>query len=150
MKRVTMAIAALTLLGLAAAPASADTYFGFQIGIGNAPPPPRIVFVHEPRCELVPETRVYRVAGEDPGCDVFRSGDWWYCCKDGYWYRARSHRGPFAVVDVRSVPRAVLTVPPARWRHHPHGGPPGQWKKREVAVAREKHGHGRGPAQDDE
>ena len=72
---------------------------------------------------------------------MFRYGGFWFVFDDGYWYRARAYRGPFSVVDVRYVPRQVLTLPPNHWKHHPHGGPPGQMRKRDVVVVRE---HGRG------
>ena len=73
-------------------------------------------------------------------------GVFFYISRGGYWYRARSYRGPFRVCEVRYVPRAILNVPGRYWRH-PHGGPPGQLKKREnVVVVREadERGHGNG------
>ena len=131
MKRTTfMAAMAIVALAATTAPAQARTYFGFNIGISNAPPPPPVYFRSAPRMVLVPETRVYVIDdGYDIGYDMFRSGSYYYVCDDGYWYRSRSYGGPFRAVDVRYVPRGVLTVPASRWHNHPHGGPPGQMKK---------------------
>lgn len=117
---------ALFCVSCATAPGT-RTHFGFAIGISNAPPPPRVVYVEEPTVVLVPRTRVYVVQEVD--YDMFRYGSYWYVSSGGYWYRARSHAGPFTVCDVRRVPRQILTLPPERWKRHPHGGPPGRMKK---------------------
>jgi len=130
MRRVVMAIALASLAACAPEAAVASrSYLGFSIGISNAPPPPRIMVVEEPQLERVPSTSVYVIA-TDPGYDVFRYGESWYVLEDGYWYRASSYNGPYTVVDVRRVPRAILTVPARHWKHHPHGGPPGQMSRR--------------------
>lgn len=131
--RILLSACLGTMLLAPAAVAEVQTYFGFQIGITNAPPPPQVVFESAPRCE--PVSGVYVAVQDDYDCDVFRYGTYWYVVSNGYWYRARSHRGPFRVIDARRVPRAVFAVPASHWRHHPHGGPPGQMKK---------HGRGRG------
>jgi hypothetical protein len=124
-------VAVLMLAAPMAASAASQTYFGFQIGIGNAPPPPRVEFTRQPKMVLVPSCRVRVLAEADPGYDMFLYGSWYYVQKDGYWYRSRQFRGPFKVIDVRRVPRSVFDVPGDRWHHHPHGGPPGQMKKSE-------------------
>jgi hypothetical protein len=84
---------------------------------------------------------------DDYGYDVFRYGVYWYVFDDGYWYRARTYRGPFVVVSARYVPAAVINVPPRYWRH-PHGGPPGLMKKRGDYVVVKDKGHGRGRYKD--
>ena len=149
MLRRLLWMSALALVCAAPAMAETRTYFGFSIGVSNAPPPPRVVFQSQPDIVVVPGSTVYVV--EDPECDydMFRYGGFWFVYDDGYWYRARAYRGPFTVVDVRYVPRQVLTLPPPRWKHHPHGGPPGQMKKRDVVVVRE-HGRGHGKWKDDD
>jgi len=137
-----------TLLGLAlAAPAAAETqtYFGFHIGIGNAPPPPRVVFRYEPEVVYVRSAGVY-VVNSPYDYDIFRYGGYYYTCHDGYWYRARSHRGAFRAIDVRYVPRRVFSVPERHWKRH--------WKHSHYAGydrddhrdsrGRSKHGRGRG------
>jgi hypothetical protein len=127
--RVVRWAAVLVLVQICATPleAGAGTYLGFTIGVNNAPPPPRVVVVDQPEVVLVPSTSVYVVENSD--YDVFRYGGTYYCYNDGYWYRSRSASGTFVTLDVRSVPRAVLNVPSRHWKHHPHGGPPGQMKK---------------------
>lgn len=96
-----------------------QTYLGFTIGVSSAPPPPRLVFRGRPRYHVVERSRVRVVESPDPRCDVFRYGGTYYLYTSGYWYRSHRHDGPFAVIEVRRVPRAVLTVPEHHWRHRP-------------------------------
>jgi hypothetical protein len=118
--------------------ARAGTSIGWSVTIGNAPPPPVVVFQREPRVVVVPGSTVY-VLEDDCDYDVFRYGVFWYVFNDGYWYRARSYRGPFKAVSARYVPSAIVNVPPRYWRH-PHGGPPGLKKKhRDYVVVKEGH-----------
>ena len=70
------------------------------------------VVVEEPAVAVVPATSVYVVTDPSVSYDMFRFGATWYLYSGGYWYRSSSHRGPFAAVDVRSVPREVVTVEP--------------------------------------
>ena len=114
--------AALALALAVPASAETQTYFGFEIGIGNAPPPPIVRFREEPDVVFVPTNRVYVVRSYDD-YDMFRYGRYYYVCDDGYWYRARSHQGPFRVIDVRHVPRTVFAVPAKHWKHY--------WRDRE-------------------
>ncbi len=133
MKRTMIGMAVLLALALSAsAPAHADTYFGFQVGIGNAPPPPRVAYTSPPRMERDARSQVQFLA-DDPGYDMFRYGSSYYICAQGYWYNSRNYRGPFYAIDVRRVPRQVFSVPPERWHHHPLEGPPGQMKRTEGA-----------------
>ena len=126
MYRYSLLLAALCV---ACAPvATGNAYYGFSIGVTHAPPP-RVVFVDEPAVVVVPGTSVYVV--EDSSYDVFLVSGYWYLYSGTYWYRARTSSGPYVAIDVRSVPRSVLHVPPGRWKHHPHkrhphGGPPGR------------------------
>jgi hypothetical protein len=125
MKRVLIGLAFLGLVTAGASEAQTRTHFGFHFGVSNAPPPPRLYYRYEPQVVRLPGSSVYVVDPEANDYDIFHSGNYWYATRDGYWYRARSYRGPFVVVDVRSVPRAIFRAPPRYWRHHPHGGPPG-------------------------
>ncbi len=130
-----------------AAWASGRTSLGLTVSIGNAPPPPVIVIREQPHCVVVPGSTVYVVEEDQDEIpyDMFRYGVFWYVYNNDYWYRARGYRGPFVAVDVRYVPRAIITVPARHWKHHPHGGPPGLMKKRggEVVVVKTRgHGHG--------
>ena len=125
MRRMALA---LLIFGYAAAhEAAAETYLGFTIGIGGAPPPPRLVVAGAPQLVVVPGTSVQVV--ENTGYDMFSYRSSFYCYSGGFWYRATSHDRPFTVVDVRSVPQPILDVPAEHWKRHPHGGPPGQMKK---------------------
>jgi len=146
-------VAALIGTSFAAAPAFAEieTYFGFQVGIRNAPPPPMVAFEAEPKLIRVPESRVYVVRRSEFDRDLFHYGGAWFLYSDGFWYRGSSYSGPFRALDVRVVPSAVLRVPPQRWKHHPHGGPPGLARKAShgpsggsVAVKDKHRGKGRG------
>jgi len=119
----------LTLAGASCAP-TGTTYLGFSVGVVDAPPPPRIVFVGEPAVVVATGTSVYVVTSTPVDCDMFRYGSSWYVYYQGFWYRSRSVSGPYAVLDVRYVPRAVVSLPAEHWRHRPHGGPPGLAKKR--------------------
>lgn len=121
------------LSALVAGTAAAETtyYFGFHIGITNAPPPPKVQVREKPDYVLVAGRDVYMVSNDKLACDMFRVHSYWYMTANGFWYRARSQRGPFKVIDVRRVPRAIFATPAEYWHHHPHGGPPGQMKKKE-------------------
>jgi hypothetical protein len=129
--------------------ASGRTSLGLTVNIGNAPPPP-VVVREEPRCVVVPGSTVYMVENPAP-YDMFRYGVFWYVYNDGYWYRARGYRGPFAAIEVRYVPRAIMTVPERHWRHHPHGGPPGLTRRerdRDEVVVVKSEGRRRGRGHD--
>lgn len=97
------------------------TYLGFTTGVTTAPPP-RVVVVEQPAVVPAPGTSVYVVTDPAVPYDMFRYGTTWYLYSGHYWYRSASPRGPFAVVDVRRVPREVVTLPPGHWKHHPHAG----------------------------
>lgn len=143
MRRHALTWSLLSTLTLSSA-SFAGTNVLLQASISNAPPPPVIVYREEPRSLLIPGTTVYVIEGNRHDYDVFRYGVYWYIWNDGYWYRSRNWRGPFAVTSVKYVPRAILNVPERHWKH-PHGMPPGQAKKHgNVALAGEKPGkHGK-------
>ncbi|HET9328252.1 MAG TPA: hypothetical protein VFQ05_15905 [Candidatus Eisenbacteria bacterium] len=123
------AIALMLGFAVAMAPqAGAATYYGFTVGVNNAPPAPRVVLGTRPDLVAIPGTLVYAVDNTD--YDVFRYNGRYYLYNDGYWYRSSRTSGPYMVVDVRSVPQPILRVPSKSWKSHPHGGPPGQMKKK--------------------
>jgi hypothetical protein len=128
-----------------AGPVHAESNLRVQLNIGNAPPPPVVVYREAPPVVIVPRSGVYVVRDDRCNYDFFRYGVYWFIWNDGYWYRARSYRGPFQVIEARYVPTAIWNVPSRHWRHHPHGGPPGLANKERHHdhdyVAREKHGH---------
>jgi hypothetical protein len=120
--------AAVLTFALSARPSSASVSADVNVHVGPRPAPV-VVFDREPDVVLVPRTHVYAVPGLD--YDLYRFGAYWYMNSGGYWYRARSYRGPFNSIEYRYVPRSVVIVPAQYRRHpaHPHGGPPGQTKK---------------------
>lgn len=135
MRKLLMA----SIMSLAiAVPASAraGTSLDVTLHVGTAPPPPTVVYREMPRTELVPHTSVYVVIGDRHDYDYFRYGVYWYIYRSDHWYRARRYRGPFAVVEAKYVPRAIINVPQKYWHHHPHGGPPGQLKKMDSRAER--------------
>lgn len=119
------------MAGGAQAGVSAD----INVHVGDRPAPV-VVFDREPDVVMIPNSRVYCVAGMD--YDLFRYGRYWYVNDHGYWYRARSYRGPFAGIAFNLVPRSIMVVPAKYHRHpaHPHGGPPGQMKKTPYVAAK--------------
>lgn len=113
----------LALACASCAPASTGgAYYGYSMALSSAPPP-RVYFVDEPVLVMVPGTSVYVV--ENTPYDMFRYGSYWYLSTGPTWYRARTPSGPYVAVELRSVPKSVLTVPAKHWKRHPHGGPPG-------------------------
>jgi hypothetical protein len=124
---------ALALVLACSAPAAARAD-DIHVHLGAAPAAPVIAFDREPSLLLVPRTRVYTVRERDDDYSLFRYGSRWYLFDDGWWYRASDWDGPYRPVAVSAVPRVVMRVPRTywsdHWSSHPHGGPPGQMKKR--------------------
>lgn len=123
MKRSTFGLAALAVAAFLATapPAQAGTSVGVHIQIGDPYRGGSLVFHKEPDLVVVPQTRVYYVRDYD--YDVYRYGSYWYFIDDGYWYRARTYRGPFVHISASSVPRSVRYVP-VKYRRHWKNGPP--------------------------
>lgn len=106
----------LLLVLLSCAPYQvAPHYLGFTTGTSGAPPAPQVAFARPPSLTAVAGTPV--VVVENSSYDVFSYGSYLYLSTGGYWFCARGYDEPFSVCDVRSVPRAVLTVPGNYWRH---------------------------------
>ena len=106
-----------------ALPAFAATDFRVRVNLGNAPPPPVVYVNHAPRTVWLPAARVSVVSDPDFDDDYFQVGAYWYVYRAGYWYRARSWRGPFTVIDDRYVPTSITMVPARHWRHSRWAGP---------------------------
>jgi hypothetical protein len=123
MKRSTFGFAAFAVVALLATapPAKAGTSVGVHIQVGDPYRGGTLVFHKEPDLVVVPESRVYYVRDYD--YDVYRYGSYWYFIDDGYWYRARTYRGPFVHISSSSVPRSVRYVP-VKYRRHWKNGPP--------------------------
>ena len=126
-----LAIAILAGLASLALSGCAGYRYGAEVEIGNAPPPPHLSFHSRPHYSVVSGVYVVDHDDFDADCDVFQYGGTWYAYYEGYWYRARTYNGPYAVVQIQSVPERIFRVPAGRWKHNPHGGPPGQQKKRD-------------------
>ena len=147
MKQTGILIAgALTLM--VAAPAMARTNVSVSVSLGQAPPPPVVVVQHAPTTVWLPETHVAVVHDDDFGNDMFQCGSSWYVYRDGWWYRGRTWRGPYAYVETRYVPQSIMVVPARHWHHYPYAvGAPGH-RREEVAVADhrgddDERGHGK-------
>ena len=112
------------LMAIGAAPSGAGVSADVNLSVGDRKPP-AVLFTREPRMIVVPGTRVYYV--QDVDYDMYRYGGYWYINDDGYWYRARTYRGPFRTVTYASVPRTIVRVPvayhrePIRPRGHAYG-----------------------------
>jgi hypothetical protein len=125
MMKAIRVLAGCALALSVAVPAMARTDFHVSLNLGTAPPAP-VVYVHRaPRTVWLPQYQVSVV--NDPyymnGEDSFHVGAYWYVYDDGYWYRARSWRGPFAVISDRYVPTTLARVPARHWRHERWTGP---------------------------
>jgi len=98
-----------------------------SVNINLGPPP--IVVSEPPAVVAIPQTRVY--FAPDPHVEVFFYGGYWWSPRGEAYYRSRAYNGPWAVVERRHVPKAVIYVPGdyrtryERERHVPYG----QWKK---------------------
>ncbi len=120
------------------------------INIGNTPPPvvavPGPVVAVPPGRPGPPPPVVY--TAPDLPYNYFVYQKYHYLYHEGRWFRARGHNGPWTVLAIQQVPRAVLAVPvehykarPERWAHH--GSPP--WaQERERERERDKHGDHKG------
>ena len=140
---------ALALILSAPGPASATVV----VSIGNAPPPPVVVFRTEPRWVVLPTSHVSYYDGPND-YDYLRYGSHYYIYNNGYWYRAPQYRGPYVAIREAYVPRAFygLNDRGYHWRHAWKKAPPGQIKKmrqgREHDNRGRKHGKGHGHDKD--
>jgi hypothetical protein len=117
MKRTLMIAAALASLAFVSAPSpSQAASVGFSVRIGDPYRGASLRFRSEPDYVVVPGTQVYYV-DDYYNQDLYRYGGWYYMVDDGYWYRARSYRGPFIRIDFRTVPRQFAYVPTNYRRH---------------------------------
>lgn len=130
MVRLRLAVLTVALAWASVAGAQTRTYFGFSIGLNDAPPPPRI-YAYEPApMQVIPGTSVY-VVNTDSDYDMFRYGPYFYVMNDGYWYRARRYGGPFYAIDVRRVPEPILALPASHWRHRDWWNANSNWRGRD-------------------
>ena len=104
MKKLTWPIG--LALFLSAGSAQAGIHVGIEIGL---PPVPELVVV-------APGVQV--VAGFQD--EVFLQGGWYWCRRDGGWFRAHGPHDHFDWVDQRRVPGALSRMPAGRY-HNWHG-----------------------------
>ena len=111
-----------------------------DINVNLGGPPPVVRFEREPEFVVIPESRVWRLPEYE--YDFYRYDDDYYLNRDGYWYRAKTWRGPFVALPFDDLPNAIVGLPGKYRKHpaHPHGGPPGQLKKHGIEAARGQKG----------
>ena len=64
--------------------------------------------------------------------EVFFVRGWYWHRSGPNWYRTRDHRGGWAVVHRREVPRGLVHIPPGRYRHYRAEGPRMNEPRREM------------------
>lgn len=79
-----------------------------QVNIG--PPLPAVIFEQPPAIVAIPQSDIF-YAPSVREYDTYRAGDWWYLNREGYWYRSRSHRGPFEGIPYDRVPERLFALP---------------------------------------
>ncbi len=121
-------------------PAFGATDIGVNLNINLGPPP--VLVAPPPELVLIPETGVYFIP--DAGADIFFYSGFWWAPRGPNWYRADSPRGPWIIMEVRSVPPPLIRVPRdyrvvyGRAERIPYG----QWKKDHGDHwGKKKHGH---------
>lgn len=124
------ALVAVLVLTAAAVPAAAGVNVNVNIG------PPAVVVSEPPEMVVVPESMVYFAPGVSVDL-LFFEGFWW-TPKEGRWFRARAHNGPWTIVGPRYVPREIVRLPRgyrtayARGEHIPYGQLKKHWRHREI------------------
>jgi hypothetical protein len=98
---VILAVCAAPLLAEAQATASVQLNIGLPVVL------PQLVVV-QPGVQVVP----------DQEQEVFYTGGYYYVRQDGGWYRSRNHRGGWVLCPVRTVPAALVKIPPGHYRHY--------------------------------
>lgn len=90
---------------------------------------PTIVFEAPPVLVVVqPGVQVV----EDFDDEVFFVDGWYWCRRDGRWFRTKSHRGGWVFVE-RGVPMSLVKLPPGqyrKWKKHDGDDDRGRGKKK--------------------
>ena len=66
----------------------------------------------QPQWQWIPSRQIYVAVNSDRDYDLYRSGSWYYLEDNGTWFRASSWNGPYAMIEMNSIPRTVYTA----WR----------------------------------
>ena len=91
-------------------------------GSGGTSASLQVTFGSTPHWAGVSGTRVEMVpVAERPNYDVFRYGGTYYAYSSNRWYSSPRERGEFTMIDDRSVPNELSTVPREQWRNYPAG-----------------------------
>ncbi len=94
--------------------------------------PPAIVFPAPPALVVIqPGVQVV----EDYDDEVFFVDGFYWCRRDGRWFRTKSHQGGWVVMSPSLVPATLVALPPGQYR---------KWKRVEAGRGPGKgHGHGK-------
>lgn len=84
----------------------ADASISLDIHVGDPAP---VAIYQQPRGYFVPDYNVWYY--QNSAYDMYRFGNVWYLNDGGYWYSARSWRGPFVGVRYASVPTQIVRIP---------------------------------------
>ena len=95
------------------------------VDIGVLAPPPPLAVTSPPMMAVI-LTSPYIYFAPDVHDDVFFCMGYWYRPHVGYWFRARSYRGPWKYIDRSVVSPVLLTLPhdyrksmsPEHWKVH--------------------------------
>jgi len=139
MNRTGTALICAAFCLLLAVPAAAGV--NVNIGIGVPIAAPVVVVPAAPSMVVVPGTPVYYAPGLN--VDVFFYGGFWWTPHNGYWFRANTYDGPWAVVH---QPPPTIVRMPHNYRQlvvREKPMPYGQWKKMHAREFREEHHEGR-------
>ena len=143
----------LLALSLCALPARAQVQMRITIGLPVVLPPMVVV---QPGVQVV----------SDVDDEIYFVDGWYWARRGPYWYRTQDHRSHWVWVEPRSVPVALVRIPPGQYRHIRHEewkrmererherekAERRAWKEREKAehaAFKEEHEHGRGHHDDD-
>ncbi len=134
MKRLVLLSALLS----SSLPTAASAQIDVRINVGLPIAPPLVVV--QPGIQVV----------QDYDQEVFFTRGWYWTRQGPRWYRARSPRASFVLVEPRRVPVALVRLPPGQYRHwrghearemrHEEKAERRAWKEH----GREERGHGNG------
>lgn len=144
MRKTVPFIAALLLMGISSAEAS-NVGVDLNVQIGNPPPPqvivresappPRTIIIEDDVDFIYPNELGFYVGVGVP-FDLFFLNNFYFTYRDGYWYRAHNHRGPWVQVERRHLPYGIRKHKLDRIRHY---------RDREYRVYSRDRDHYRGP-----
>lgn len=124
MKRVNFIAAAILCASTSAYASNVGVDLNVQIGTPPPPPPPviiresspppeRVIVREEPRArtiiieddvDFVYPSQLGFYVGIGTPYDLFFLNSFYFTYRDGYWYRAHNHRGPWVQVERRHLP----------------------------------------------